>query len=64
MNAVPNYRRILLAAPSIDEDLWREVLVRHGYDVVKRSAGSEELKRIFRFAWLSLQTPLISACSH
>jgi hypothetical protein len=57
MNAVPNRRRILLAAPSIDEDLWRKVLLRHGYDLVKRSASSEELKRIFRFAWLSLGTP-------
>jgi hypothetical protein len=57
MNAVPNHRRILLAAPSIDEDLWRKVLLRHGYDIVERSAGSEELNRMFRFAWLSLATP-------
>jgi hypothetical protein len=57
MNAVPNHRRILLAAPSIDEDLWRKVLLHRGYDIVKRSAGSEELKRVFRFAWLSLVTP-------
>jgi hypothetical protein len=38
----------------VDESLWREVLRRHGYDVVYRSAGSEELRRALRFAWLSL----------
>lgn len=57
IDAVPNHRRILPASPSIDEDLWRKVVLRRGYDIVGRSAGSEELKRVFRFAWLSLVTP-------
>lgn len=57
LGAVPNRARILLAAPSIDEELWRDVLRRHGYDVVERSASSDELRRILRFAWLSLLTP-------
>src|SRR5579863_5704013 len=56
LGTVPGHPRILLAAASIDEDLWRDVLGRHGYDVVERSASSEELRRIFRFAWLSFLT--------
>lgn len=43
LSSVPNRPRMLLAAPSIDEDLWRNVLRRHGYDVVERSAGSDQL---------------------
>lgn len=54
LSAVPSRPRILLAAPSIDEELWRNVLHRHGYDVVERAASSEHLGRVFRFAWLSL----------
>jgi DNA-binding response OmpR family regulator len=46
--------RILLAAPDVDEDLWRMVLHRHGYDVLARSASAEQLERELRFAWLSL----------
>jgi hypothetical protein len=54
LSAMPICPRILLAAPSIDEELWRSVLRRHGYDVVDRAASSEQLGRMFRFAWLSL----------
>jgi len=57
LSTVPNRPRILLAAPSIDEELWRNVHRRHGYDVVERAASSEQLGRVFRFAWLSLLTP-------
>jgi hypothetical protein len=57
LSTLPNRPRILLAAPSIDEELWRNVLRRHGYDVVERAASSEQLGRVFRFAWLSLLTP-------
>jgi hypothetical protein len=57
LSAVPGRARILLAATSIDEELWRNVLSRHGYDVVERAASSEQLGRVFRFAWLSLPTP-------
>jgi len=57
LSTLPNRPRILLAAPSIDEELWRNVLRRHGYDVVERAASSEQLGRAFRFAWLSLLTP-------
>ena len=46
--------RILVAAPDVDEDLWRMVLRRHGYDVLARSASAEQLERELRFAWLSL----------
>jgi DNA-binding response OmpR family regulator len=46
--------RILLATPDVDEDLWRMVLHRHGYDVLARSASAEQLERELRFAWLSL----------
>jgi hypothetical protein len=47
--------RILMAAPEIDEDLWRTVLRRRGYDVMSRSASWEQVKRELRFAWLSLE---------
>ena len=57
LSAATSNARILLAAPRIDEDLWRTVLRRRGYDVLTRSAGSEQLKRELRFAWLSLQEP-------
>lgn len=57
LSGIAHQPRILLAATSIDEDLWTEVLDRHGYDVVSRSASSEELRRAFQFAWLSLLTP-------
>lgn len=46
--------RILVAAPDVDEDLWRTVLHRHGYDVLARSSSAEQLERELRFAWLSL----------
>lgn len=55
LSAAASQARILLAAPRIDEDLWRAVLRRRGYDVLARSSGSEQLKRELRFAWLSLQ---------
>jgi len=54
LSRLPNRPRLLLAAHSVDEPLWSEVLRGHGYDVVYRSAGSEELRRALRFAWLSL----------
>jgi DNA-binding response OmpR family regulator len=54
LSAAPHNPRILLAAPSIDEELWKNVLRRHGYDVVERAASSEHLGRMFRFARLSL----------
>lgn len=57
LSAAPNHPRILLAAPSIDDELWRNVLSRRGYDVVERAASSEQLGRAFRFAWLSLLAP-------
>jgi DNA-binding response OmpR family regulator len=61
LNAVPCRPRILLAAPSIDEELWENVLRRNGYDVVDRAANSEQLERAFRFAWLSLPIPARAA---
>jgi hypothetical protein len=57
LNTVASESRILLAAPSIDEELWKSVLEHQGYDAVERGAGSEQLGRIFRFAWLSLVPP-------
>jgi hypothetical protein len=57
LNGVAMESRILLAAPEISEDLWRTVLRRHGYDVLTRSANSEQMKRELRFAWLSLCEP-------
>jgi DNA-binding response OmpR family regulator len=57
LSAAPSHPRILLAAPSIDEELWENVLRRHGYDVIERAANSEQLERVFRFAWLSLPAP-------
>jgi DNA-binding response OmpR family regulator len=47
-------QRILLATVSIDEQVWRSALRHGGYDVVRRSAGTDELARMLRFAWQSL----------
>lgn len=55
LNPAPERRRLLLAARAVDEELWRSVLLRRGYDVVPRAAGSDELSRALRFACLSLQ---------
>jgi hypothetical protein len=55
LSAAASQARILLAAPQIDEDLWRTVLRWGGYDVLSRSADSEQLRRELRFAWLSLR---------
>jgi hypothetical protein len=57
LSATAGHARIFLATPRVDEDLWRMVLRRHGYDVLARSASSEQMKRELRFAWLSLQGP-------
>jgi DNA-binding response OmpR family regulator len=46
--------RILLASPRVDEDLWRTVLRLRGYDVLARSANSEQFRRELKFASLSL----------
>ena len=54
LNGAAYDARILLATPDVDEDLWRMVLHRHGYDVLARSASAEQLERELRFAWLSL----------
>jgi DNA-binding NtrC family response regulator len=50
--------RVLLAAPSVDEDLWCRVLQHGGYDVIPRSAGVGEFGRAFEFAWLSFLSRL------
>ncbi len=52
--AIAHAPRVVLAAASVDEDLWCDVLDRRGYDVVERSASPDSLRRILRFAWLSL----------
>jgi DNA-binding response OmpR family regulator len=46
--------RVFLASPKVDEDLWRTVLRLRGYDVLARSANSEQVRRELRFASLSL----------
>ena len=55
LNPPPEDRRLVLAARTVDEELWRSVLQHRGYDAVPRSAGSQELSRILRFACLSLR---------
>ena len=52
--AVAHPPKVVLAAAAVDEDLWRDVLDRRGYDVLERSAGPDSIRRILRFAWLSL----------
>jgi DNA-binding response OmpR family regulator len=47
--------RVLLASPLVDEDIWRTVLRLRGYDVLARSANSEQFRRELRFASLSLE---------
>ncbi len=55
LQAVAPDARILMASTEIDEDFWRGVLRRRGYDVMARTANWEQVKRELRFAWLSLQ---------
>jgi len=52
---IPSAPRVLLASPHVDEDLWRTVLRLRGYDVLARSADSEQFRRELRFASLSLE---------
>lgn len=47
--------RVLLAIAAVDEELWSSALGRRAYDVVPKSAGSAELQRSLRFAFLSLE---------
>jgi DNA-binding response OmpR family regulator len=49
----PRRPLVFLAAPEVDEEVWRTVLRCNGYDAVKRSAGVREWMRALRFAWLS-----------
>lgn len=51
--------RVLLAASTIDEDLWRTVLLLRGYDVMPKLANSAQLSRELRFAWLSFDAPVV-----
>jgi hypothetical protein len=46
---------VLLASPRVDEDLWRTVLRLRGYDVMARTANSEQFRRELKFASLSLR---------
>jgi len=46
--------RVLLASPQVDENLWRTVRRLRGYDVLARSANSEQFRRELIFASLSL----------
>jgi DNA-binding response OmpR family regulator len=50
-----SHGRVLLAASSVDEDLWRIVLRRHGYDVLSKPVHAEQVRRDLRFAWLSMR---------
>jgi hypothetical protein len=50
----PSSPRVLLASPHVDEDLWRTVRRLRGYDVMARSANSEQFRRELKFASLSL----------
>ena len=56
-SSFPGRTLVFLAAPEVDEDIWRAVLHCHGYDVVKRSAGGNEWISMLRFAWLSRKAP-------
>jgi hypothetical protein len=52
-SAFPGHPLVFLAAPEVNEDIWRAVLRCHGYDAVARSAGEKEWIRMLRFAWLT-----------
>ena len=56
-SSFPGHPLVFLAAPDVDEDIWRTVLHCRGYDAVKRSAGGNEWIRMLRFAWLSRKDP-------
>ena len=54
IRSVTTGARLILAADSVDEQLWKDVLYRGGYDVMHRCAASDDLRRNIRFAWLSM----------
>jgi hypothetical protein len=49
----PDHPAVLLAISEVGEETWEFVLRSGGYDVVPRSARSEEWQRELQFAWLS-----------
>jgi hypothetical protein len=53
LSAVATRPRLLLAAGLVDEDLWRMVILYHGYDAVERSACAADLRMTFHFAGLA-----------
>jgi DNA-binding response OmpR family regulator len=50
LSARPNHPCILLASRVVDEYLWAELVTHGGFDVIPRSANTEQLIRGIRFA--------------
>lgn len=50
LSARPHHLCILLASRVIDEYLWAELVTHGGFDVISRSADTEQLIRSVRFA--------------
>jgi DNA-binding response OmpR family regulator len=50
LSAEPDHPCILLASRVIDEYLWAELVTHGGFDVISRSADTDQLIRSVRFA--------------
>ena len=51
LKSMPGQTCVFLVSRSLDNNLWQEVIRLGGYDVLARSADSEEIKRNIAFAW-------------
>lgn len=54
LNELPAHPCVLLASRVSDDNLLREVVRNHGYDILPKAATSEKLIRCLNFAWLAL----------
>ena len=51
LNELPTHPCVLLASSVSDDNLLREVIRNHGYDILPKSAPKENLIRCLNFAW-------------
>jgi hypothetical protein len=52
LNALHARPCVLLGSRVADDYLWQEVVRNHGYDILCKFAGDEQLVRCLRMAWL------------
>jgi hypothetical protein len=55
--SLPGRPCVFLVSRVLDSNLWEELIRHGGYDVLARSAESEEIKRNITFAWFWANRP-------